>query len=102
MKTKPNTEQFKMKKDPSSFLEGGAADLTERKSQITETSQEPVVIAPPTPVVNRVHREQKIFRLPIDLVTALRDEAYERGRKTGIRVTETELIEQALRAFLKR
>ena len=30
MKAKPNTDQFITKKDPSSFLEGGAADAADR------------------------------------------------------------------------
>lgn len=102
MKTKPNTDQFKLKKDPSAFLEGGAADLanhTEKTQQVSVESQVPTV----QPVVNaRVHREQKVFRLPLDLINALRRESYERSVKTGSRVTETELVEQALRAFLNR
>jgi hypothetical protein len=101
MKTKPNTEQFKLKKDPSSFLEGGAADRIE-KEQVVEISQKSIAVNHPLPEINKVHREQKVFRLPLDLINALKEESYERGRKKGSRVTETELIEQALRAYLKR
>ncbi len=100
MKTKPDTDQFKPKKDPSAFLEGGTADLAnqaEKSQQVTAESQ--VLID--QPVTNaRVHREQKIFRLPLDLINALKRESYERSVKTGSRVTETELVEQAIRAFL--
>jgi hypothetical protein len=50
----------------------------------------------------RVHREQKIFRLPIELITELKDQAYNRSKKSGIRITETELVEKALRAFFDK
>jgi hypothetical protein len=100
MKTKPDTDQFKPKKDPSAFLEGGTADLanqTKKPQQVTAESQVPTE----QPTANtRVHREQKIFRLPLDLINALKRESYERSVKTGTRVTETELVEQAIRAFL--
>jgi len=94
MKTKPNTEQFQAKKDPSSFLESGAADLAnqiEKPQQASSESQVQTTI--------KVHREQKIFRLPVDLINQLKRESYERSMKTGSRVTETELVEQALKAF---
>jgi len=99
VKTKPDTDQFKPKKDPSAFLEGGTADLanqTEKSQQVSADTQ----ISTDQPVTNvRVHREQKIFRLPLDLINALKRESYERSVKTGTRVTETELVEQAIRAF---
>jgi hypothetical protein len=100
VKTKPDTDQFKPKKDPSAFLEGGTADLANQTEKTQQISVEPKV---PTdqPVTNaRVHREQKIFRLPLDLINALKRESYERSVKTGTRVTETELVEQAIRTFL--
>ena len=99
MKTKPNTDQFQPKKDPAAFLEGGASDASDRAAN----SQPPAVV-PPTPTVQpvaqaKVHREQKIFRLPLDVIKFLKRESYERSERTGCRVTETELVEQALRAF---
>jgi len=97
MKTKPNTEQFQAKKDPSSFLESGAADLAnqiEKPQQASSESQTPT-----TQTTTKVHREQKIFRLPVDLINQLKRESYERSMKTGSRVTETELVEQALKAY---
>ena len=102
MKAKPNTDQFKLKKDPSAFLEGGAADTadrTEKPQLIDAIPQAPI----DQPLVQaKVHREQKVFRLPLDLINALKREAYERSVKTGSRVTETELVEQSLQAFFKR
>ena len=99
MKVKPNTDQFKLKKDPSAFLEGGAADAADKTEQL-----QPAVVAPQAPIAQpvveaKVYREQKIFRLPLDLINTLKRESYERSMKTGSRVTETELVEQSLRAF---
>lgn len=91
MKAKPNTDQFKLNKDPSDFLEGGASDAADRVPAQTALKQ-------PSSEA-RVHREQKVFRLPLDLIKMLKRESYERSDKTGRRVTETELVEQALRAF---
>lgn len=93
MKAKPNTDQFKPRKDPSGFLEGGAADASEKPAKQPAKVVEPVFEA-------KVHREQKVFRLPLDLINTLKREAYERSVKTGSRVTETELVEQSLRSFL--
>ena len=100
MKAKPNTDQFKPKKDPAAFLEGGAADAGDRAEK-----PQPAAVTPPAPTAQpvaeaKVHREQKVFRLPLDLIDALKRESYERSVKTRARVTETELVEQALRAFL--
>jgi hypothetical protein len=100
MKTKPNTDQFIPKKDPMDFLEGGAADLAnkiEKPQQTANELQEPIA-----PTTTKTHREQKIFRLPIDLINELKRQSYERSMKTGSRVTETELVEQALKAFFNR
>jgi hypothetical protein len=94
MKAKPNTDQFKTKQDPAAFLEGGSADVADRtvKAKTGGLVQ---------PVVNvKIHREQKIFRLPLDLINALKREAYERSISTGNRVTETELVEEALRRMI--
>lgn len=101
MKSKPNTDQFKPKKDPSDFLEGGAADAADRvgtPQPAAVASQAPIALPA---VAAKVHREQKIFRLPLDLIAFLKRESYERSMKTGSRVTETELVEQALRYFYK-
>lgn len=85
MKAKPNIDQFNPVKNPDAFLEGGAADLASKTEQPTE----------------KVRREQKIFRLPINLINELKRQSYEQSMKMGTRVTETELVEQALKAFFK-
>ena len=87
MKSKPNTEAFKPQKDPSHFIEAGASDAAERSRHVLHKT--------------RIHREQKVFRLPLDLIDALKKEAFEQSMQAGVRVTETELVEQALRAYLK-
>ena len=99
MKAKPNTDQFRPGKDPSTFLEGGAGDAADRTAKVQpaavtlqKRTDQPVVEA-------KVHREQKLFRLPLDLINELKREVYERSVKSGSRVTETELVEQSLRAF---
>lgn len=102
MKSKPNTDQFKIKKDPTSFLEGGDFESSDRTNKIqiplvaTQDPHQTSMI-----VESKMHREQKVFRLPLDLINLLKRESYERSVQTGSRVTETELVEQALRKFLK-
>lgn len=86
---------MKKKPDIAEFLEGGAADAAARKTPEKEITSG---IKPTA----KVHREQKIFRLPLDLINDLKKEAYERTMMSGERVTETELVEQALRAFFKK
>lgn len=93
MKAKPNTNQFSPKKDPSNFLEGGAADVADRIDSLP-IAQTPALASA------KVHREQKVFRLPMDIILALKRESYELSIKTGNRVTETELVEKALRAYI--
>lgn len=97
MKVKPNIDHFNLKKDPSDFLDGSFADNAER----TETKKNENTQRHELSVADKkIHREQKVFRLSLDLINALKRESYEQSVKTGTRVTETELVEQALRAFL--
>ncbi|RWZ85646.1 MAG: hypothetical protein EO766_16415 [Hydrotalea sp. AMD] len=86
---------MKKKPDLDAFLGGGAADIADR----TELAQQGTATKQATGV--KVHREQKVFRLPLDLINVLKKEAYERSIASGGRVTETELVEQALREFFK-
>ena len=99
MKKKPNTEQFKPKKDPTDFLESGAGDLADRIKKIEEVAVSAKSYSEEISPDAKIHREQKIFRLSTDLINALKRESYERSLKKGTRVTETELVEQALRDF---
>jgi len=97
MKSKPNTDQFKTKKDPSIFLDGGAADAADRTTIVAQSTTTPKQLVGE----QKIHREQKVFRLPLDLIKHLKRESYERSINLGSRVTETELVEQALRNFFK-
>ena len=81
MKKKPNLDEF---------LEAGAGDKADKQAVNDEVQ-----------VPGKVHKEQKVVRLPLDLINALKRESFERSMKTGLRVTETELVEQALREFIK-
>lgn len=105
MKSKPNTAQFKLPKDPAAFLEGGEADKTEKPLATSAASTSPSAsILPVIEVVPRRGRGrvQKIFNFPEDLADRLRDEAINRSRETGIRVTEKDIVIEALEAHLKR
>lgn len=101
MKGKPNTDQFKLTKDPSAFLEGGAADKVEKIEKPTKISHVSDAPTYPQTLDTKMRREQKIFRLSIDLINVLKRESYERTVKSGSRVTETDLVEQALRMFFE-
>ena len=89
---------MKKKPDINAFLESGAADTADRATAPTPKSVQQPIPA----VIAKVHREQKVFRLPLDMITTLKREAYERSVATGSRVTETELVEQALTAFFNK
>jgi hypothetical protein len=93
MRKKPDTRAFSAIKDPTAFLEGGAAD----RSDESQPMADPVV-------VNTGRQGQpkmtKIFNLSPTLVQALKKEAFERSNTEGRRVTETELVDMALRQFL--
>lgn len=104
MKGKPNTAQFKLPKDPTAFLEGGEADKAEKPLV------EPAAVTPPPATIPPVAedaprrgrgRVQKIFNFPEDLADRLRDEALLRSREKGGRVTEKDIVVEALEAFLK-
>lgn len=100
MKGKPNTDQFKTAKDPSAFLESGAADAAD-KSMAKTVLRESLPPQRTEPLMFKMQKEQKLFRLSMDIIDALKRESYERSVATRTRVTEVELVEQALRAYLK-
>lgn len=79
-----------MKKKPNidAFIEGGAADKVQKPE--------------PAAASAKVQREQKMFRLPVPLINGLKRLATEQSIATGNRVTETELVEQALQEFLSK
>lgn len=102
MKSKPNTAQFKLRKDPTAFIEGGEADNAELLTG-------PAASTPPSTAIlhgvedARRHgrgRVQKIFNFPEELADRLRDEAASRSRAAGTRITEKDIVVEALEAYL--
>ena len=87
MKGKPNLD---------SFLNGSKADEAE---MVTNRSAKRLSI--PEPIKQtKVYKEQKLYRLSSDIIDALRTKAYELTKADGRRVTETEIVERALRKYL--
>lgn len=78
---------MKSKPDINSFLNGGAVDKANKLESDFAASK-------------KIHKEQKIFRLPLDIINALKKESYEQSITSGQRITETMLVEDALRKFL--
>ena len=69
---------------------------------VADKDEPPITVKEPkTAVVTPIVRVQRSVRLPIDLCDALSDRAYAASKEKGVRVTEQELVEQALRKFLK-
>lgn len=87
MRKKPDTRDFLTAKDPSSFLDGVVSE------------RQPASLAS-TPRKTGQPKLTKIFNLTPELVQALKREAFERSNQEGRRVTETELVDTALRQYL--
>lgn len=87
MKAKPDLKDFK---DPTDFLEGGAADRAEKGSSEKKKSRS----------VDKIKTQQKIFRLPVDVVNALKLHVAQQQVESGARTTETEIVEKLLREYL--
>lgn len=102
MKGKPNTAQFKPPKDPTAFLEGGEADKAEKSLAVTASAPLPIPAVPEESPRRGRGRVQKIFNFPEDLADRLRDEALLRSRQEGARVTEKDIVVEALEAYLKK
>ena len=101
MKAKPDIG-FAQRKDLNEFLESGAADRAEKPA----APAAPAPAATP-PVVEEGPRYgrarvQKIYNFPEELADRLREEASARSKQTGRRVTEKDIVVEALEAFLKR
>lgn len=97
MRKKPDITEFTTPKDPTAFLEGGIADAAEgaKKSDrlLSKTAQAEEV---------KRHgrgRVQKIFHFPEELAERLREEAFTQSRKMGTRVTEKDIVIEALNAY---
>ncbi|GLR55213.1 hypothetical protein KYK30_31450 [Shinella yambaruensis] len=93
MKAKPDLTQFqpkgnRAKKDPTSFLDGADPEV-----QADAPKRGPKAVTAPT--------VQKLFRLDAELAMALKRHVAEETIKTGKRITEIEIVDQALRNYLK-
>ncbi|SHM13801.1 plasmid segregation centromere-binding protein ParG [Nitrosospira sp. Nsp11] len=101
MKSKPNTAQFKGLKDPDAFLEGAEADRTEKPLSASAVVTTAIPLEVEEEPRRRRGRVQKIFNFSEDLADRLRDAAMSRSRETGTRVTEKDIVVEALEAHLK-
>lgn len=82
MKAKPNLD---------AFLNGGAVESVDRRTEPAAEQEAVVEPVKPEPTV------QKLFRLRWDSVNALKRGATEASIATGRRVTETEIVEDLIR-----
>ena len=97
---------MKAKPDVSQFIDGGNERAVDRGQPPAEPKPEPVSAraarAPATPVANaEVPLQLVALRLPKDLIAAIDDEVYHRGKRLGRRVTKQDLTEEILRAGIK-
>lgn len=81
MKTKPNID---------AFLDGGAATEQPKKE-----SSEPVASS-------SEFRKQMVMQLPVTLINELKKRALELSLQSGKRVTQQQLVEEALKNYLHR
>jgi len=84
MKSKPNID---------AFLEGGAA--TERQPKPPANSRAELAAATPTEF-----RKQMVMQLPVALINDLKRRALEQSVSSGKRVTQQQLVEEALKKYL--
>ena len=83
MKSKPNID---------AFLEGGAATEGQPKSAVP--ARRSATTAPTE------FRKQMVMQLPIALINDLKRRALEQSVSSGKRVTQQQIVEEALKRFL--
>jgi len=86
MKSKPNID---------AFLEGGAA--TDRQPK---PATNPQVEPPPAAAAPTEFRKQMVMQLPVALINDLKRRALEKSVSSGKRVTQQQLVEEALKKYL--
>jgi hypothetical protein len=91
---------MKGKPDISHFLDGHAENKEIRPQSDPAPSPVPAEAPEPAPTAD-VPLKLVAIRLPKDLIDALDDEIYLRRRRTGVRITKQDLIEQAMRAGMR-
>jgi hypothetical protein len=85
MKSKPNIE---------AFLEGGAATDRQPKPAPNPRTESAVSTAPTE------FRKQMVMQLPVALINDLKRRALEQSVNSGKRVTQQQLVEEALKKYL--
>ena len=112
MRKKPDTRAF-VSKDPTDFLNGAEPALANTAihatgnavgnmtGSATNAAMNAAAITPNmlAAAVSQT-KQTKIFNLSADVVQALKYHAYHRSSLEGRRVTETELVDAALRQYL--
>jgi hypothetical protein len=86
MKSKPNID---------AFLEGGAATERQQKPATDPRPEPTALMAPPTEF-----RKQMVMQLPVALINDLKRRALEQSVNSGKRVTQQQLVEEALKKYL--
>jgi len=84
MKSKPNID---------AFLEGGAATDRQPKPATNPRAESPAAV--PTEF-----RRQMVMQLPVALINDLKRRALEQSVSSGKRVTQQQLVEEALKKYL--
>lgn len=85
MKSKPNID---------AFLEGGAATDRQPKSATNPRAATPAAVAPTE------FRKQMVMQLPVALINDLKRRALEQSVSSGKRITQQQLVEEALKKYL--
>jgi hypothetical protein len=85
MKSKPNID---------AFLEGGAAS-DRQPPPVANPRSEPAATMAPTEF-----RKQMVMQLPVALINDLKRRALEQSVNSGKRVTQQQLVEEALKKYL--
>ncbi len=85
MKSKPNID---------AFLEGGAATDRQPKPATNPRAESPVAEVPTE------FRKQMVMQLPVALINDLKRRALEQSVSSGKRVTQQQLVEEALKKYL--
>jgi hypothetical protein len=85
MKTKPNIQ---------AFLDGGAASENSKTMRPESANPEGVMSAD--------FRKPMVMQLPVSLINELKKRALELSLNTGKRVTQQQLVEDALKTYLHR
>jgi len=86
MKSKPNID---------AFLEGGAASDRPPTPATTNPRSGPAASMAPTEF-----RKQMVMQLPVALINDLKRRALEQSVSSGKRVTQQQLVEEALKKYL--